>query len=264
MNSVPTSRRAFLAGAAGASFALSGMLRPAHAQTAAAAPKSAAAPPGAATAPGAAATLPNPVAAPRSPQALPPLPYPDSALAPVLSAETIAFHYGKHHRAYFDNLAKLTAGTPMRGESLEELIIASHADPAREAIFNNAAQAWNHNFYWSSLSPSSTRPSAALAKAVERDFGSFEALCDKLAAVSLSQFGSGWGWLVIDGGKLTVLKTGNADTPLAHGLAPLLTVDVWEHAYYLQYQNRRAEYLNQVIAKLSNWDFASDNFANAG
>lgn len=196
-----------------------------------------------------------------SPQTLPPLPYAENALEPVISAQTVSFHYGKHHRSYFDNLAKLTPNTPFAGQSLEALIVGSYGVPEHEAVFNNAAQAWNHNFYWQSLSPSPTRPSEALNAAIVRDFGSVDLVTSKLAAVSASQFGSGWGWLVAQRGKLAVIKTANADTPLAHGLVPLLTVDVWEHAYYLQYQNRRPEYLEHVMAKLINWDFASANFA---
>jgi Fe-Mn family superoxide dismutase len=196
-----------------------------------------------------------------SPLVLPPLPYAPDALEPVISAETIGFHYGKHHRAYFDNLAKLTAGTPFAAKSLEELIVATQGDAAREPLFNNAAQAWNHNFYWRSLSPSPTVPAAPLRAAIERDFGTTDALCDRLAAASAARFGSGWGWLVADRGKLAVISTSNADTPLLRGVTPLLTVDVWEHAYYLQYQNRRADYLSQLIGKLLNWEFAAANFS---
>ena len=196
-----------------------------------------------------------------SPVALPPLPYPPDALEPVLSAETIGFHYGKHTRAYFDNLLKLTAGTSFADKSLEQLIAATQADAAHEAIFNNAAQAWNHNFYWRSLTPSTTQPNAPLRAAIARDFGSMDGLCEKLAAVAGARFGSGWGWLVADRGKLSVISTSNADTPLTRGVTPLLTVDVWEHAYYLQYQNRRGEYLGQLIGKLLNWDFAGANFS---
>jgi Fe-Mn family superoxide dismutase len=184
------------------------------------------------------------LAADASPVALPPLPYPPDALEPVLSAETIGFHYGKHHRAYFDNLLKLTAGTSFADKSLEQLIVATQADAVHETIFNNAAQAWNHNFYWRS-----------------RDFGTMDGLCEKLAAAAAARFGSGWGWLVADRGKLSVISTSNADTPLTRGVTPLLTVDVWEHAYYLQYQNRRAEYLGQLIGKLLNWEFAAANFS---
>jgi Fe-Mn family superoxide dismutase len=201
------------------------------------------------------------LAADASPVALPPLPYPPDALEPVLSAETIGFHYGKHHRAYFDNLLKLTAGTSFADKSLEQLIVATQADAVHETIFNNAAQAWNHNFYWRSLSPSTTLPNAPLRAAVARDFGTMDGLCEKLAAAAAARFGSGWGWLVADRGKLSVISTSNADTPLTRGVTPLLTVDVWEHAYYLQYQNRRAEYLGQLIGKLLNWEFAAANFS---
>ncbi|MDR6208094.1 Fe-Mn family superoxide dismutase [Paraburkholderia graminis] len=242
INKFSTSRRTFLTTAAvsGAGLALAGLTGNASAQTAARA---------------------VPASLGASPQTLPPLPYAENALEPVISADTIALHYGKHHRAYFDNLAKLTPNTPFAGQSLEALIVATHGDPEHEAIFNNAGQAWNHNFYWQSLSPSKTHLSPELKAAIEHDFGSVDALNEKLAAISAAQFGSGWGWLVSDHGKLSVMKTSNADNPLTHGLVPLLTIDVWEHAYYLQYQNRRPEYLKKVIAQLINWDFASTNFA---
>ncbi|KUY87059.1 superoxide dismutase [Burkholderia cepacia] len=244
MNESPTSRRTFLTAAAvsSAGLALASLAGNASAQNAARA---------------------VPASLGASPQTLPPLPYAENALEPVISAGTIALHYGKHHRAYFDNLAKLTPNTPFAGQSLEALIAATHGDPEHEAIFNNAGQAWNHNFYWQSLSPSKTHLSAELKAAIERDFGSVDALNEKLAVISAAQFGSGWGWLVSDHGKLSVMKTSNADNPLTHGLMPLLTVDVWEHAYYLQYQNRRPEYLTKVIGQLINWDFASTNFAAA-
>jgi Fe-Mn family superoxide dismutase len=196
-----------------------------------------------------------------SPLTLPPLPFADDALEPVISAKTIGFHYGKHHRAYFDNLQKLVAGTPMSSASLEQLIMASHGQPDMEALFNNAGQAWNHNFYWNSLSPATTAPDARLQAAIERKFGSMDALVKALVATSASQFGSGWGWLVADAGELAIVKTSNADTPFTRGLAPLLTVDVWEHAYYLDYQNRRPDYLNATVSQHLNWTFASANFA---
>jgi Fe-Mn family superoxide dismutase len=196
-----------------------------------------------------------------SPLTLPPLPFADDALEPVISAKTIGIHYGKHHRAYFDNLQKLVAGTPMSSASLEELIMASHGKAEMEAIFNNAGQAWNHNFYWNSLSPVKTAPDARLQAAIVRKFGSMDALVKALVATSASQFGSGWGWLAADAGELVIVKTGNADTPFTRGLAPLLTVDVWEHAYYLDYQNRRPDYLNATVSQHLNWTFASANFA---
>ncbi|TGP46164.1 superoxide dismutase [bacterium M00.F.Ca.ET.228.01.1.1] len=196
-----------------------------------------------------------------SPQTLPPLPYAQDALEPTISARTIGIHYGKHHRAYFDNLHKLLAGTPLEQATLEQIIMQSHDQPALADVFNNAAQAWNHNFYWNSLSPASaaTAPSAKLQAAIERKFGSVEALSKALVATSASQFGSGWGWLVVDRGELAVVKTSNAETPFTRGLAPLLTVDVWEHAYYLDYQNRRPDYLVAAVAHHLNWAFASSN-----
>jgi Fe-Mn family superoxide dismutase len=194
-----------------------------------------------------------------SPQTLPPLPYADNALEPVISARTIGFHYGKHHRAYFDNLHKLLAGTPLEQASLEQVIMQSHDQPALADVFNNAAQAWNHNFYWNSLSPVTTQPSEKLQAAIVRKFGSTDALTKALVKTSASQFGSGWGWLVVDQGELAVIKTSNAETPFTRGLAPLLTVDVWEHAYYLDYQNRRPDYLVATVSQHLNWAFASAN-----
>jgi Fe-Mn family superoxide dismutase len=196
-----------------------------------------------------------------SPQTLPPLPYAEDALEPAISARTVSIHYGKHHRAYFDNLHKLLAGTPLQQASLEQIIIQSHDQPALADVFNNAAQAWNHNFYWDSLTPASPEPSAKLRAAIERKFGSVEALSKALVTTSASQFGSGWGWLVVDRGELAVIKTANAETPITRGLVPLLTVDVWEHAYYLDYQNRRPDYLVATVSRHLNWAFASANFA---
>jgi Fe-Mn family superoxide dismutase len=198
-----------------------------------------------------------------SPVSLPALPFAPDALEPVISAKTIDIHYGKHHKAYFDNLRKLITGTPLESASLEQIIIASSDVPEMEAVFNNAAQAWNHNFYWKSLSPAPTRPDAALQRAIERKFGSLDALAQALIATSMSQFGSGWGWLVLERGELAVVKTGNAQTPFTRGALPLLTVDVWEHAYYLDYQNRRADYLAATVGRYLNWEFASENFKRA-
>lgn len=194
-----------------------------------------------------------------SPQTLPPLPWADNALEPTISARTIGIHYGKHHRAYFDNLHKLLAGTPLEQASLEQIIMQSHDQPALADVFNNAAQAWNHNFYWNSLSPAPSAPSEKLQAAITRKFGSVDALAKALVATSASQFGSGWGWLVLDRGELAVVKTSNAETPFTRGLVPLLTVDVWEHAYYLDYQNRRPDYLVATISRHLNWAFASAN-----
>ena len=191
---------------------------------------------------------------------LPPLPYADNALAPVISANTIGFHYGRHHRGYVDNLNKLIAGTAFADLPLEKIVTAAAGKADQTAIFNNAAQTWNHTFYWQSLKPSGGgEPPAALRQRIEAAFGSVDACRKELAAAAVSQFASGWAWLVADRGTLKVVKTGNADTPLTAGLTPLITIDVWEHAYYLDYQNRRADYVNAVIEKLLNWEFAAKN-----
>jgi len=196
-----------------------------------------------------------------SPLVQPALPFADTALEPVISAKTIGFHYGKHHAGYFATLGKLIAGTPMAGKTLEEIILATAGDAPNKKIFNNAAQCWNHNFYWNSLSPTAQAPSGALAAAITRDFGSLDAAKAALTKASTDQFGSGWGWLVSEGGKLKAIGTGNAEVPFTSGQIPLLVVDVWEHAYYLDYQNRRADYVDAVVAGRLNWDFAARNFA---
>jgi Fe-Mn family superoxide dismutase len=198
-----------------------------------------------------------------SPLMLPPLPYAQDALAPVISANTVGFHYGKHHKGYYDTIAKLTAGTPMAELTLEQLVVQSAGDTSRATLFNNAAQAWNHNFYWNSLSPRQQTPSGKLAELIQRDFGSLDALRRALATACVGQFGSGWGWLVLEQGHLKVVKTSNADLPFIHGQRPLLTIDVWEHAYYLDVQNRRADYVDAVLAKILNWDFAAQNLSYA-
>jgi Fe-Mn family superoxide dismutase len=192
--------------------------------------------------------------------ALPPLPYADNALDPVISANTIGFHYGRHHKGYVDNLNKLVAGTEFADLSLEKIIAATAGKTDKTAIFNNAAQTWNHTFYWHSLKPNGGgEPPAALKQAIEAAFGSVDACKTELATAATTQFGSGWAWLVVDGDKLKVVKTSNADLPLTMGMKPLLTIDVWEHAYYLDYQNRRADYVKAVLDKLINWGFAGDN-----
>ena len=191
---------------------------------------------------------------------LPPLPYAENALDPVISAKTIGFHYGKHHQGYVDTLNKLIAGTELADLSLEKLIAETAGKADKAAIFNNAAQAWNHTFYWRSLRPKGGgEPPAALKQLIEASFGTLDACKKELATAATTQFGSGWAWLVLDAGKLKVVKTGNAETPLTKGVKPLLTIDVWEHAYYLDYQNRRADYVNAVLDKLINWGFAADN-----
>ncbi len=193
-----------------------------------------------------------------APHVLPPLPYADNALAPVISAQTIGFHYGKHHKAYVDNLNKLIAGTEFADLPLEKIVAATAGKADKAPVFNNAAQVWNHTFYWQSLTPKGGgAPPAALAQKIEASFGSLEACKKELSAAAVSQFGSGWAWLVAGGEKLSVVKTGNAECPLTQNLRPLLTIDVWEHAYYLDYQNKRADYVSAVIEKLLNWDFAA-------
>ena len=191
---------------------------------------------------------------------LPPLPYADNALAPVISANTISFHYGKHHKAYVDNLNKLIVGTEFADLPLEKIITETAGKVEKAPIFNNAAQAWNHTFYWNSLKPKGGgEPPAVLKKKIEASFDTVDACKKELATAATTQFGSGWAWLVLDGDKLKVVKTSNADVPLTKGMKPLLNIDVWEHAYYLDYQNRRVDYLNVVIEKLINWGFAADN-----
>jgi Fe-Mn family superoxide dismutase len=197
-----------------------------------------------------------------APHVLPPLPYADNALDPVISARTIGFHYGKHHKAYVDNLNKLVAGTPMADLSLEQVIQASAGVADKAGVFNNAAQVWNHTFYWNGLRPNGGgKPGGALAARIDADLGGYDALRKELFTAASTQFGSGWAWLVLDNGKLKVVKTGNAENPMTRGVKPLLTIDVWEHAYYLDYQNRRADYINAVLDKLVNWDFVAENLA---
>ncbi len=191
---------------------------------------------------------------------LPELPFPEDALEPVISAKTLGFHHGKHHKAYVDNLNKLIEGTELAGKSLEEIIKATAGKSDKAGIFNNAAQVWNHTFYWNSLKKGGGgEPRAELKKKLEAAFKSFDEFKKEFANAATTQFGSGWAWLVADGDALKIVKTGNAEVPLTSGLKPLLTIDVWEHAYYLDYQNRRPDYANAVIDKLLNWDFAVKN-----
>lgn len=191
---------------------------------------------------------------------LPPLPYADNALEPVITARTIGFHYGKHHQGYVDNLGKLVKDTEYAELPLEKIITGTAGVADKAAIFNNAAQVWNHTFYWQSLTPKGGgEPPAALKARIDASFGSVDACKKEIAAAAVAQFGSGWAWLVLDGDKLKVVKSANAENPLKAGLKPLLTVDVWEHAYYLDYQNRRADHVAAVLDKLINWEFALKN-----
>ena len=189
---------------------------------------------------------------------LPPLPYPEGALAPHISARTLSFHYGRHHAGYVAKLAGLVGDTAYEGSTLEEIVAG--AGPG--TLFDNAAQAWNHDFYWHSMSPDGGGdPGGALAAAVDRAFGSADAFKEEFAAAARAKFGSGWVWLAADGDGLRIDATDNADTPLAHGLTPLLTIDVWEHAYYLDYQNDRAAYVDAFIERLIDWESAAARFA---
>ncbi|MEI6692461.1 MAG: superoxide dismutase [Chlorobium sp.] len=194
----------------------------------------------------------------------PALSYAENALEPFISAKTLSFHYGKHHVAYITNYNNLVAGTPLDSLSVEEVIGQVAADPQKVGIFNNGAQAWNHSFYWNSLTPNGGgEPSGELAAKIVQDFGSFDKFKEELKSAAATQFGSGWAWLVLEGGTLKVVKTGNAQTPSTSGQVPILTIDVWEHAYYLDFQNRRPDYVAAVIDNLLNWDFAAANYAAA-
>ena len=191
---------------------------------------------------------------------LPILSYAENALNPVISTETISYHYGKHHQAYVNKLNELVAGTAFADMPLDMLIAATAKDSQHKAIFNNAAQTWNHNFYWQSLKPNGGgEPPAALKTKLESSFGSVDAAKKALADAAMTQFGSGWAWLVADGDKLKVVQTTNADVPFTEGLKPLLNIDVWEHAYYIDYRNKRADYVNALLDKLINWEFALKN-----
>jgi len=186
---------------------------------------------------------------------LPPLPYDKNALAPHITAETLEFHHGKHHNAYVTNLNKLLEGKPEANKSLEEIIMNSEG-----GVFNNAAQIWNHTFYWNSMKPNGGgQPTGDLLAAINRDFGSFDKFKEEFTAAATTQFGSGWAWLVLDKGKLAVTKTGNADLPMKHGQKALLTIDVWEHAYYIDFRNLRPKYIETFLNHLANWDFALEN-----
>lgn len=191
---------------------------------------------------------------------LPALPYEANALEPYITANTLSFHHGKHHQTYVTNLNNLIQGGELADKSLEEIILAVANKPEKVGVFNNAAQVWNHTFYWNSMKKGGGgAPSGAIATKINEDFGSYDAFVDEFKNAGLTQFGSGWAWLVLEGGKLKITKTANADTPMVHDQKAILTVDVWEHAYYLDYQNRRADYLDLFLKHLVNWDFANAN-----
>ena len=185
---------------------------------------------------------------------LPPLPYPHAALEPVISRETLELHHGKHHKKYVDTTNELLKKEPLQARTLEEVVRASQGK-----LFNNAGQAWNHDFYWKSLSPQPQRPAGTLLARIDADFGGYQRFAEAFAAAAAAQFGSGWAWLVEKDGKLQIQTTANADTPMARGVRCLLTIDVWEHAYYIDYRNQRERYLAAVIGERLNWKFAEQN-----
>ena len=191
---------------------------------------------------------------------LPTLPYAYDALEPAISRRTLEFHHDKHHKTYVDTLNKLVEGKPLAREPLERVILDSSRDPSMQEIFNNAAQHWNHSFFWHCLKPGGGgKPSGEIARMIDRDLGGYDGFARKFKEAAAKQFGTGWAWLVLEHGRLTVTKTGDADLPLAHGQQALLTLDVWEHAYYLDYQNRRPDFIQAFLDKLLNWDFANQN-----
>jgi superoxide dismutase, Fe-Mn family len=191
---------------------------------------------------------------------LPPLPYPPQALAPAISENTISFHYGKHHQTYVANVVKMIAGTEYAALPLVEIIKRTFGKADQASLFNNAAQVFNHTFYWNSMKPAGGgEPKGRIRERIMSSFGSTQKFADEFSRAASSQFGSGWAWLVLDAGQLKVMKTSNAETPITAGIKPLLTIDVWEHAYYLDYQNRRADYISAFVDKLLNWDFAESN-----
>jgi superoxide dismutase, Fe-Mn family len=194
---------------------------------------------------------------------LPKLPYALDALEPHVSKSTLEFHHGKHHKAYVDKTNELIANTDLANKSLEEIVRAAAGQKDKTALFNNAAQAWNHTFLWNSMSPKGGKPTGALAEGIEKDLGGFATFAENFKKAAVGQFGSGWAWLTLANGKLEITATANADTPLVHGKTPLLTLDVWEHAYYLDYQNRRPDYVSTFLEKIANWEFAASNLQKA-
>ena len=191
---------------------------------------------------------------------LPPLPYPAKALQPHVSEQTLNFHHGKHHKAYVDALNKLVQDTPKARMTLDALIMESAKDQKQVPIFNNAGQHWNHSFFWNSMKPQGGgKPGGDLAAAFEQSFGGFDRFKAEFKNAAAGQFGSGWAWLVADKNQLKVISTANADLPMTHGLRALLACDVWEHAYYLDYQNRRPDFVQAFLDHLVNWDFVAQN-----
>ena len=195
---------------------------------------------------------------------LPDLPYAQDGLAPHISAETLGFHHGKHHATYVDRLNGAIKDTELEGKSLEDIIKAVAGDTGKAGVFNNSAQVWNHTFYWNCMAPNGGgKPTGDVASKIDADLGGYDKFKEAFSAAAANQFGSGWAWVVVDGGKLKVTSTPNADLPMAHGQHAILTIDVWEHAYYLDYQNRRPDYISTFLDKLVNWDFVAKNLASA-
>ncbi len=195
-----------------------------------------------------------------APYPLPPLPYDENALDPFISGKTLSFHYGKHHQKYVTKTNSMVEDSPYREHTLEHIVSASAGKSEQRKLFNNAAQAWNHWFFWNSMTPGGGgQPTGAIARAIDSSFGGFEQFAEQFTEAATTQFGSGWAWLVKDSDSLRVMSTPNADNPITLGLKPLLTLDVWEHAYYLDYQNRRPDYVKAFIGHLINWEFADDN-----
>jgi len=206
------------------------------------------------------ATLPSTPAAAHPSLVQPPLPFAQNALEPYISANTLSFHYGKHHKAYFDKTNQLVEGTPFKGKSLDEIVKGSAKGKQHQKLFNNAAQAWNHNFYWQSMQPKGGgSPTGNLKQRIDKDFGSYDEFKAQFSNKAVEHFGNGWVWLVLDKNKLKVVDTHDADTPAIHGMKPLVVSDVWEHAYYLDYKNARKDYISAFVDHLLNWDFVASN-----
>lgn len=196
------------------------------------------------------------------PLVLPELPFPKNSLEPFISEKTLEFHHGKHHNAYVVNGNKLIDGTELQNETIENIIMKTAGDPGKAGIFNNAAQVWNHTFYWNCIKPNGGGiPGGKAGEMINSAFGNYEKFAEEFKNAAATQFGSGWAWLVLKDNKLQIMKTPNADTPMAHGAKAVLTIDVWEHAYYLDYQNRRPDYISTFVEKLINWDFVNSNLA---
>jgi superoxide dismutase, Fe-Mn family len=191
---------------------------------------------------------------------LPPLPWAEDALEPAYSARTVSFHYGKHHKAYVDKLNELTAGTDLEGKPVEEVVAAVAGKADKQAVFNNAAQVWNHTFFWQCMTPGGGgRPSGALADRIDATWGGHDSFVAEFKAAAVGRFGSGWAWLIEEGGELKIVSTPNAELPMGEGVKVVLTCDVWEHAYYLDYQNRRPDFVQAFFDSLVNWEFAQQN-----